>query len=475
MLQRLGVRGKILATVAVPILVLLLAAGYITLSAMTSLTRAENAQQLVATARVTKPFQTALNTERAAGAHYVDTFSTYNARRVAAQGIIDNAVAALRTTDRATYNKVEEIFTVSRSMTLSSVRALGPIQEGKEDMEPSDEGYNEDNGNFYVWPSNQDTTIAVGALQTMAAEIEDLAKKERGETADYLDEIAGALEAEATATQNFFTVPQTYQQAFVDALTDSDNNWVALRARLNEVAVTEGNASVNESADAIRAAMESLENTRTLVRTVGNSANTIAGWYNGTLTSVNDFIDRAAVATADPDLSIQLSAYGSMFNLVQSLSTESILTQRIIRNGEFPQGGATAVRNYIAASDFALDEAQKATTALNSDVIAPEWGASTGSGNIDFESVRNTVSQGDQSALATIANVNYIGFVGMEIEAQQLPYDQTIDLATARADNLRQGAFLQTIFTAVAAAAAVAARCSSRSSSPVESWSRCVA
>ena len=49
MLQRLGIRGKILAVVAVPIIVLLLAAGYITFQATTALGDATNGQQLAAT------------------------------------------------------------------------------------------------------------------------------------------------------------------------------------------------------------------------------------------------------------------------------------------------------------------------------------------------------------------------------------------------------------------------------------------
>ena len=54
MLQRLGIRGKILAVVAVPIIVLLLATGFITLTAANALGDATNAQQLVATAHASK-------------------------------------------------------------------------------------------------------------------------------------------------------------------------------------------------------------------------------------------------------------------------------------------------------------------------------------------------------------------------------------------------------------------------------------
>ncbi|HYP72788.1 MAG TPA: ATP-binding protein, partial [Microbacterium sp.] len=91
------------------------------------------------------------------------------------------------------------------------------------------------------------------------------------------------------------------------------------------------------------------------------------------------------------------------------------------------------------------------------DVAVPDWGASvTQTSNQDFRSIRNTVAAGDAAALATIATSDFPAMVQMEAEAQQPAYDQTISMATLRADDLRQGALLQTAITAVGAAIAVA-------------------
>src|SRR4051794_10654394 len=99
MLQRLGIRGKILAVVAVPIIVLLFAAGYIPLQATAALRVASNAQQLVATAQASQPFQAAFAAERDSAANYVDTFSTGQAQRADAQSNIQSSMQQLQPRD----------------------------------------------------------------------------------------------------------------------------------------------------------------------------------------------------------------------------------------------------------------------------------------------------------------------------------------------------------------------------------------
>lgn len=462
MLQRLGIRGKILAVVAVPIIVLLLAAGYITAQATTALADASNAQQLVSVAKAAEPFQTAFNKERDAAANFVDTFSGYQSDRAEAQSSIETSTLALQNTDTAAYNKLVDVFKGGQAtdggtaLSLEAAREVAPTQPGEEDLDSADAAAN-DNGEWWEWPSSADVTASTQSLLAMSAAVEELSKADSGATADTLHDIAFALSQEATATQNFLTVPQTFQDAYVESIADSDNTWQALLSQFNHVASGAANESVIAMISTTKDTMRDLQRTRDTVRNVDNSASTLSSWYGGVLSSINDVINRSTIAVSDPDLSIQLTAYGAIYNLFQQLSLESTLNQRIIRQGEYKTGDATAARNQIAATDFALDQAQTATTALGTSVTVPDWGASTSAtANQNFQSIRNTVSTGDAAQLATIATIDWVGMVQTEAAAQQPAYDQTISMASTRADELHQAALLQTAITAIAAILAVA-------------------
>ena len=450
MLQRLGIRGKILAVVAVPVLVLLLAAGYITLQATNALGAATNAQQLVATANAAKPFQAAFNVERDAAANFVNTFAGYSSNRIAAQDSIATSAAGLQIDNAAAYTELQQIFEGGQdtesggtAMSLDDARAVAPTQPVETD--------------WYVWPSAEDSANAAESVAAIGLAVQALADDESGDSAATLDDIAFALSQEAAATQDFLTIPQTYQTTFLDAVDDSDNTWAELLKQMDAV----GNSATNESVIAmistVKDQMRDLDDTREDIRTIGNSAATLSQWYANALHGINDVINRSTIAVGDPDLSIELTAYGAIYNLLQQLSEESTTVQRILRQGEYLIGDATAARNQIAATDFALDQAQSAATALGSEVTVPDWGASTSTtSNFNFQSVRNTVATGDTAALATIADVNWVGMVDAEATAQEPAYDQTIAMATIGADDLRQAALVQTIATAFAAIAAVA-------------------
>src|SRR6188768_2350469 len=110
MLQRLGIRGKILAVVAVPIIVLLLATGFITLTAANALGDATNAQQLVASAQTSKAFQESFRAERDAGTNFLDSFTETRTARFDAAADITGSMGQLGGADPAAVTKVNAIF-----------------------------------------------------------------------------------------------------------------------------------------------------------------------------------------------------------------------------------------------------------------------------------------------------------------------------------------------------------------------------
>ena len=73
----------------------------------------------------------------------------------------------------------------------------------------------------------------------------------------------------------------------------------------------------------------------------------------------------------------------------------------------------------------------------------------------DFQSIRNGVATGDPAQLALEADADWVGAVQLETAAQKPPYDETIQKATARANELHQSALLQTAATAALAVLAL--------------------
>ena len=96
MFGRLGVRGKILAVVAVPILVLLVAAGAVTFAAARTWDTARNTDQLLNVANQAGTLGAALEDERDSSANFIDSYSQAQLGRTQAQNAVDASYLALR-------------------------------------------------------------------------------------------------------------------------------------------------------------------------------------------------------------------------------------------------------------------------------------------------------------------------------------------------------------------------------------------
>src|SRR5690554_8005228 len=97
MLQRLSIRGKLLAVVAVPILVLIVAAGVITLGSVQDLNSARNAEQLVDTLDRARALQDDLQTERSLAANFVHTVQAGESDLRTAYNVTESALDDIAT------------------------------------------------------------------------------------------------------------------------------------------------------------------------------------------------------------------------------------------------------------------------------------------------------------------------------------------------------------------------------------------
>ncbi|GMA35486.1 hypothetical protein [Demequina litorisediminis] len=95
MLQRLGIRGKILAVVAVPILVLVLAAAFITASAAQTFTAAQNSEDLIETLGQARDLQADLQQERLLSEQFSHTIQDGEDKLEESYGFTDTAITNL--------------------------------------------------------------------------------------------------------------------------------------------------------------------------------------------------------------------------------------------------------------------------------------------------------------------------------------------------------------------------------------------
>src|SRR5690554_3842735 len=132
MLQRLSIRGKLLAVVAVPILVLIVAAGVITLGSVQDLNSARNAEELVDTLDRARAVQADLQTERRLAANFVHTVQDGDSALRAAYDLtasaLDDIAARLAEPDVDNPGEIQDAVDAALSRTggemLTAERAL---------------------------------------------------------------------------------------------------------------------------------------------------------------------------------------------------------------------------------------------------------------------------------------------------------------------------------------------------------------
>src|SRR6188768_3652414 len=92
MLQRLSIRGKILAVVMVPILVLVLTAGFVVWTSVTEVARTNNTAQLMDVVNGSAEFNSALRVEADTATNYLDAWVEHTEELRAQASLLDKAI-----------------------------------------------------------------------------------------------------------------------------------------------------------------------------------------------------------------------------------------------------------------------------------------------------------------------------------------------------------------------------------------------
>ena len=456
MLQRLGIRGKLLAVVAVPILVLIVAAGVITLGSVQDLNSARNAEQLVDTLDRARDLQSDLQEERSLAANFVhsvqDGESKLRAARELTESALDDIAERLAEPEFDNPQEIQDAVDAALSRSgdeiLTAERALA--------VSPA----TEESGGWLVFPSEEEITGMQDAYAAVVADLEDIIDSLPGDSNVNvpLSALSFRVNSESERATDLFTDPLEFQATMADVNQRVDRGVQGLVGSAESLAVSDENDRAVASLLAGQEAINDLGTVRENVRSVNTGPATVTTFYTAIIDTIVNSASDVAVAMADRELVSVVQAYGELDALVENIKYEEVVIQRLIRAGTFLPGEAGQVRTFTTQTDLSLLDAQSATAATGVLPEVPPFGASSSDSVVDvnsFESVRTQVLTGLDSSLFTARTGDWDAQVSEELAVYEPLREDVWETVQSRASGIAQAALVQAIITAVAVAAVV--------------------
>lgn len=460
MLQRLNIRGKILAVVAVPILVLLLAVGVVTINATQTLNNTRNVEQLIGVLGASRAFESDLQTERNLSVNYVDAFTGGLKKRQDAEQETNVALENLEAV-------VAENPTPAAQNALAEVKAAINLTapdvflEDLRSLDVTSDGV----GEWVTYPSEEDTQAAVDAYTAIADTIDgtklsvQVDAVNESESADAalisaLSTLSVRIAFEGLSTQNYLVDPAVIQTELIAALPKTD----AAAARYDDA--VEGisdrieNQSVLITVSEAELQTAQLPNVRTQVVNRSVSVVVLNGFYSDTIEPLVKLSSDVASVASDRTLAGELRAYNAMDILVERVLSEEVYTEHLLRAGFFLPGDSTFQRSLVALSDIAIDNAQATVDPLGTVGQVPPFGASastTSGDSSSFQSIRTNISSGLDASLITERANDWPLQVSEELGVQIPIRDTLWSDAQSNSAAAVQSTLLQTILTIVGA------------------------
>lgn len=456
MLQRLGIRGKLLAVVAVPILVLIVAAGVITLGSVQDLNAARNAEQLIDTLDRARDLQAGLQDERALAANFVHSVQNAESARRDAFALTEDALEdiAVRLAEPDIQNPQEIQDAIDAALSRSGNQVLA-AERALALGEPTEES-----GGWVVFPSEDEIAAMQSAYAEVVAEIDAIIESLPGDTNlnVSLAALSFRVNAESERATELFTEPLEYQASMAQTNADVDRAIQAMVGSADALAETEENERAVAAILAGEEAIANLDQVRANVRSVNTGPASVTTYYTGIITTIVQSADEVAVAMADRGLVSILQAYGDLDALVENIKYEEVVIERLIRAGSFLPGEAGQVRTFTTRTDLSLLDAQSSTAAVSGMPEVPPFGASASDSLADansFSSVRTQVLTGLDSSLFTARTADWNTQVSEELAVYEPLREEVWGTVRSQAGADAQAALVQTVITAIAVAAVV--------------------
>ncbi|MFV0286083.1 MAG: ATP-binding protein [Demequina sp.] len=479
MLQRLGIRGKILAVVAVPILVLVLAAAFITASAAQTFTAAQNSEDLIETLGQARDLQADLQQERLLSEQFSHTIQDGEDKLEESYGFTDTAITNLEvaagviddpdaTADDATDDTTDESSDTDETSSVDGEAFMADVNAA---IGRTSSGYMEDaravqiaapgeDGGWVVFPETAD----IEAMQaSYAAAVEELdsvrADLPAGTDLDIpLAALSFRLNFESESAAALFTEPQAYQEPLEAAWGRVDAGVEGLLGSSERLASNEVNARAVEALLSGQEAVGNLPTVRAGVQSATMNVTAMINGYSSLIDTIVSAADDVSVAMSDRDLVTSIQAYGDLDALIENMRYEEVVIDRLVRQGAFLPGEAATARTMTARTDISLEEAQDSSAAVSGAEVVPPFGASAGVVDdtaSSFQTVRTQVLTGLDSSLVGEQDSGWTTEVDTEVAAYEPLRDAMWDTVTSDASSDTQAALAQAILTGLAAIAIV--------------------
>lgn len=457
MLQRLSIRGKILAVVAVPILVLLLAVGVVTLNATQTLSSTRNVEQLLDVLGASRSFEADLQAERNLSVSYVDAYSGGLKKRTDAEGVTDDAIAGLaaEVADNPTPDGEDAAARITKAIDGSQ---SNPSLTDLRAIDAEDNGI----GEWLSFPSADDVQAAADSYAAIGAEIEDIIASTPSSAGlrSTLARVSFAVNFEGVTTQAYLTDPAAIQTDLIALRPATNASEAAYSSATGAVGDRSENQAVQVTITDADKQFAQFANVRDQVVNRSISVSVLGSYYGDTIEPIVKLSSDVASVASDRTLAGQLRAYNSMDSLVERVRSEEVYTDHLLRQGFFLPGDTNFQRSLVALSDIALTSAQDMVDPLGAVAEVPPFGASTNANEGDtssFQSIRTNIASGLDASLVTERGNDWPLQVSQELDAQIPIRDALWDDAQATSAATLQSTVLQTIVTIVGAVLVVIA------------------
>ncbi|WP_084099783.1 ATP-binding protein [Demequina sp. NBRC 110051] len=462
MLQRLGIRGKILAVVAVPILVLVLGAGFIVSGSLQTWREARDAESVLSVLGSARLLENDFQTERLAGTNFTSAVQNGEDQREQAEALTDDAVATLdETLTGIGSSDGEDVAVDAEQMRADIAAALQRTGTGvMESARAVALGAPETDGGWLTFPADADVAAMQAAYDEAVAAIDAIGDGLPEDTG--LDIPLAALSfrlgAESDAATTLFTEPLDFRREY-DVATGAVDGKVALLMQNSDLLA--GNAENVEAIATLgegQELMQSLPERRATVRDASANIGTLTNFYTTVIDGTVRSASSVALAMGDRDLAAGVTAYGDLDQLVENIRYEQVVIDRLLRVGEFLPGEAADARTMTARTDISLEDAQESSLAVDGSDEVPPFGASAGDGlgESSFESVRTQVLTGLDASLVRERDSEWDTQVAEELDVYEPLREDMWGSVTADASARTQSAATQAVLTSVAALAIIA-------------------
>ncbi|NTV38705.1 MAG: HAMP domain-containing protein, partial [Demequinaceae bacterium] len=452
MLQRLGIRGKLLAVVAVPTIVLLLAASFVVLSAAASYTNGRDTTKLVHIGEVVRPAVAAVQSERAEVSAYLRAVSDGEADRVTARTNVNTAVASLVTAAAAdpAYASLAEQISAAVAGTngqegLDGLRAMSAVDAAT--------------GDFPAWPDATQTQTLSDTFEAVALEVTAAAANapvsDIGNTARGLPNL---IRAEGRATKAYLDDARTSAEALPELFATTDTTGAALVRDAQGLPTISNNEILAGYLNGAAEGLQGLSDIRASVRTGTIQPGPAVAAYTDIITNVLESMTEVANNVGDGTLSTDLKAYVSVAQLIETMRSEQVFVSRKIAQGYWRIGEPVQYQALYFSTNNALASAQELVALVPGVTQVPRFGASyDAAARNGFETIRDRlISDTSNRALTDQrGGADWPGQVDTEIAVYDPIVVQLTNAVNDRAATIERNALIQTLATALVAVLAV--------------------